>query len=272
MSIEQCRRRFAWACQHLELLNSSLAPLREAYAYPPLRVEHKDGGCRRQWALDPDADLPPVDPALGLIFGDCLHNFRATLDNLIYSLSELHCRRLLTPDEANRPFFPIAGYKTDFRKARRRGAIAYLPARVQARVQRLQPYKTEEEPEWHPLSILRELSDRDKHRFALIGIGTPSHHSYVYEPGVQGRYIANILEPGTPFFELVVPPHLAKVDMQVNLSFAISLKEPARLRGRDAYYWLNDIRACISDAVFPELEVDPILTDSSVNPSFAKVY
>jgi hypothetical protein len=138
-----------------------MAPLRESYGNLAVTVEIKKGGQVRDYTI---GDVPEVPRELGLIVGDCLHNLRATLDNLAYSIA-VDNNATLTSDERRACAFPLAERRRDFRASRKeRGTIAKLPARAQATIQALQPFKAGHDAEREPLAILRQLSDLDKHR------------------------------------------------------------------------------------------------------------
>jgi hypothetical protein len=227
-----------------------MAPIREAYAHPPITVERKQSGEVRDCKI---GDVPPVPRELGLIFGDCLHNFRAVLDNLAFTIATDNNERL-TSEERRANNFPLCEKRNEFREARCKGAIAKLPVRAQATVQRLQPYKAGKEAQWEPLAILRKLSDIDKHRsIPVVAWSAQGVGQIVQEPKCKSIWLAHELAPNTKFFRLRVPRQHADMYMELYFSFAVSLQQPHELRGRDIWFWLNDIRGAILNKVLSAL-------------------
>src|SRR5208282_4874521 len=79
---------------------------------------------------------PP--PIVSQILGDCLHNFRATLDHLVHALA-LKNRLTLTDAEAIQVAFPIFRCKLGF-QSRGMGKIKHISGEAQTIINRLQPY------------------------------------------------------------------------------------------------------------------------------------
>jgi hypothetical protein len=220
-------------------------------------VKREQGGQVRIYGV---GNIEPVPPELGLIFGDCLHNFRAALDNLVFAIAVDNNPNGLTRDESRACKFPIAEKRGLFRESRHKGSIAKLPVRAQATVQQLQPYKTGKHPEGEPLAILKKLSDLDKHRFVPMVAWAPQTiarvtggSGFTPPPPVEATWLTHELVPNTDFLRLTVAPEHAEVQMEVKFLFCISLQEPAELAGRDAWYWLYDIREAIARKVYPSL-------------------
>jgi hypothetical protein len=105
-------------------------------------------------------------PVILTLIGDCLYNFRSSLDHLVHALAVEHMKRPLTDAESIITAFPIfkdlAGFK---KKGARR--IRYLAPRAQAVIERLQPYHAAN-PTSHPLWFLNQLNNIDKHRRLLV--------------------------------------------------------------------------------------------------------
>jgi hypothetical protein len=131
--------------------------------------------------------LPSGD--LSVILGDCVHNYRCVLDHLIWDLSVRHSRG--QPVRPTSIGFPISG---DATKYTRQGLHAVAPA-VAAEVERLQPYHSGQNTRSHPLWMLRELSNIDKHR----SIHIVNHHARTVHvsvtPQIRGTQI-DIAGPG----------------------------------------------------------------------------
>lgn len=102
---------------------------------------------------------------IGVILGDCIHNLRSVLDYLICYLVAKNGGTINTATQ-----FPIL----DYRPKDKRGHP--LPPKVHGGVapnvltviDSLQPYTSGENASLHPLSILKHLSNTDKHRMLHI--------------------------------------------------------------------------------------------------------
>lgn len=103
---------------------------------------------------------PPL--RLSTLVGDCVHNSRSALDNLICALA-----RIKKPaHKCHGIGYPICMKRDDFLKSTIRKAI---PMRALTLIERLQPYNGGNlPPHAHPLAILNQLSNRDKHRAIAI--------------------------------------------------------------------------------------------------------
>lgn len=133
----------------------------EAYlATQPIQIrEHhdRDGATRHiQWIATTSND-PPTE--LGLIVGDWAQNVRAALDYIVYEL----VRRETGDDDPRWTQFPIAVDAARYagqEQSRLRGAPDWsLPV-----FRALQPYNDGTDAAYHPLAVLADISNRDKHR------------------------------------------------------------------------------------------------------------
>lgn len=128
-----CRLKLQQAWRHLQVLDTEVKRI-----------------------LDSDKAEPPL--YLGVIVGDFLHNLRCELDHLIWQLV------LLNGGEPTRHHqFPISDTQADFEGHKQRRLAGLVPEQIAA-VEELQPYRIDEEARWHPLAVLRDLSNIDKHQ------------------------------------------------------------------------------------------------------------
>jgi hypothetical protein len=97
----------------------------------------------------------------GVILGDCVHNLRSALDHLICQLTMLNGGTVVDCAQTQ---YPIASKsEAQFeRMADRR--IPGLTPKQRAIVKMTQPYQAGNGVESHPLHVLAELSNADKHR------------------------------------------------------------------------------------------------------------
>lgn len=156
--LDGARAKVARATEHLGILESEV----EAHlGSDPIRVENRDerddqGRRLIRWVAIPTT-APPL--RLGLIVGDWANNLRAALDYTVYEL----VRRETGEDDPRRTQFPIvveSGQYADQTRSRLRGAPAWsLPV-----FEGLQPFNDGADARDHPLAILADISNRDKHR------------------------------------------------------------------------------------------------------------
>jgi len=105
---------------------------------------------------------PPVE--LALVFGDALHNLRASLDYMARGLVIANGGDPIDRGGARSTAFPI-------RKVRPEQPISIFPGISPAardQLEAVQPFSSDD-PARHPLAILDELENRDKHRLLNVG-------------------------------------------------------------------------------------------------------
>lgn len=103
--------------------------------------------------------ITPPPLRFGVILGDCVHNLRCVLDHTMWQVTLLDGG---TPNGETQ--FPIAVQcEEQFeRMARRR--IPSLSSRHREIVKKVQPYHWGDQARTHPLAVLADLSNTDKHR------------------------------------------------------------------------------------------------------------
>lgn len=142
----------------------------------------------------------------GMVLGDFVHNLRSALDHLVWQLTIV--RDGSPPDPIPRHSaweaaqFPILSNPSDWLRVDRKGArkgrpsvqtgmgrVERVPPLAQTRIKRLQPFATRQ-PERHPLWVLAELSNIDKHRFPhLVGfVARPPKITYPAASNVELVY------------------------------------------------------------------------------------
>jgi hypothetical protein len=156
---------------------------------------------------------PPQD--WGIIIGDIAHNLRSALDQLVWQLA---CTQTATPfDKTAFPIFDV------FTKYRDNGRIVIqnLTPRQKTLVRRLQPYHRGNRAIEHPLWLLQNINNTDKHRviqtigavFDVRGLGFGNLWGFdLYNMNVYG---GQRLEEGAPIadFTLVQTAPDARMDM-----------------------------------------------------------
>jgi len=186
---EKCHR----AREHLETL------------YAESRAEERTIGVRTEF--DPHDDmcsfvvetLPEAKLRWSVIVGDVVYNLRSALDQAV-------CAAVIVNGgdcEAPPSQFPITTRRKLWRDPRTRRMVSQLPRKQRAIVRRSQPYKASGGPVGHPLAILQEWSNRDKHRLPnLMFVGIDAEASTAAIIGVDAishttMFTADPLEIGT---------------------------------------------------------------------------
>ncbi len=246
MSLEEVLLRLRWAEEQLMTLESDFAVLRSADLSPP-SVEVKEGGKVREYSV---ADMPEISSDLGLRLGDCIHNFRATLDNLAFTIASENNPGGLSSAERRAVSFPITDQRAAFRQASTRDAIAKMPRRAQACIQRLQPFKYGTEAQTHPLFILRQLSNLDKHRSIPVVRWTARHPLVSPEiPSARVTPLAEELVPNTKFLRITLPREYADVKIEVSSWILVTIRSRAVPEVMEAEDWLDEIEDWVKRAI-----------------------
>lgn len=148
--------------EHLHALKSEVARFREIEPYE--EIKDRDS--------DPDALLLTIkarsfpQARWSVLIGDFIHNLRSALDLLANQLVKAADNEPITEGRSSdRTQFPILNIRPDANRKKKgkaviRGGVSESAAAI---VDALQPY-TWDDPTLHPLAIIREMSNKDKHR------------------------------------------------------------------------------------------------------------
>jgi hypothetical protein len=160
--------KIEWAAQHLQRLHAEIGRyLNGEQGITPLRNHQADG----ETILFEIPNLGTPPEALSLVVGDILHNLRSALDYLAWQLVLANGG---TPNEHTQ--FPIHDSRlTSSGKSRAVQIAGGVGAAVIPLLEGLQPYLHAHSAKSHPLSILKRLSNIDKHRrlHVVRGATTP---------------------------------------------------------------------------------------------------
>lgn len=97
----------------------------------------------------------------------CVNDGRSALDNLITRLAHDHGA---TSEQLRKTAFPVAMTPREWKNALRRD-LGPLPEAIVARVSNVQPFASKEpSAPPHPLTLLKELWNADKHRFSFSAV------------------------------------------------------------------------------------------------------
>jgi len=209
--------------------------------------------------------VPALPPAVGVRLGDALHNFRSSLDHLVWQLAVLN-----TPEPFDKTQFPIADTPEEF--SRQGWRIPDLRDEHRNLVEHFQPYNRGGDAS--PLEQLRDLSNTDKHRVinpmlvtpTLVGIDFTASNCTVEEVTPLSGYA---LQVGTAFARIRVPPECT--DPRVQMSG--HLIPDVMLDSQSSLELLRRIGAeivMIAQEAERDLEPRPLLTRSPRRwPSFS---
>jgi hypothetical protein len=177
--LEGVREKVGRAQLHLVDLNSrAMSTMNTKGEIIPPKVEVNDKG-RVQRTTFRYPKPRPLDPTLGLIVGDCIHNLRSCLDHLVYQLAILNGAG---PDAASKTSFPIYLRQKVFQDVIADKVAPFVHATAIAEIEKLQPYKTLD-PENCTLWKLSQLDNIDKHRLLLVVAQEFRLHSYTITVG-----------------------------------------------------------------------------------------
>jgi hypothetical protein len=158
------------ADEHLEVLVRDVRRFKESKPYRVIHEIDPQTGERLIHAVP----LHDPDPGLSLVLGDLVHNLSAVLDHAVYGLSVLEARRPLTRREQESIGFPISTDSIAFAKAAPT-RLRFLDDGPRSVIEAAQPFHGPSEAARlnHPLAVLREMSNADKHRTLLLVTGQP---------------------------------------------------------------------------------------------------
>lgn len=165
------RSKLKWAENHIRLLNEQTAVYTLSDAYSIDTMYHSNPP---RYEVKVVTQASRDDPPLSLVLGDALHNLRAGLDHLAWSLVLVSGK---TPSADHpRTQFPIytdrmTGVDPKKGNVRQVTINPGVTRRAETIIERAQPYNRPDDPTRHPLAILSHLSNIDKHRFLPLTQG-----------------------------------------------------------------------------------------------------
>lgn len=162
-------RKVTRAKEHFDTLRGEIEAFsgRDPYGWWTESEDYADE--EREYTVFAEVREEP-DPRWGLIAGDVIQNLRASLDQLVWGISDRKVRNHLTA-------FPIYWPKRKFRVGAP-ARIAGVSAPARALIERSQPYHWGARASDHPLAVLKTLSNLDKHQ-ALLPVSLARRHEYV---------------------------------------------------------------------------------------------
>ena len=191
--------------KHLAALDEALEWFNKDVANELVTEKDADSG----WYFLKTLDVPSPPDDLGILIGDCLHNARSALDHLAWQLVNFPTSQGPDPEPAeDRIEFPIFLCERKYRDVWR-NKIGGIDPKGLTVLENLQPWAIpdEEKRPTHPLWLLYELSNWDKHR-VLHTTANQLRHSGFLNPELLKE--AETLPPG----ELKSNTPLARVCMK----------------------------------------------------------
>jgi hypothetical protein len=163
------REKLKRALFHFKALHAEVP---EWLAQAPIAFDMESNETSTEFLIRMRVEREITTPFLSwtLMIGDCISNTRAALDHMVYATA-IADSGTNPPPMANSLAFPIVDNPRDFDfKDRRLGSLS---DRVKAAIESVQPYHRRDETFAPLLSILRELSNADKHRLIKLAFVAP---------------------------------------------------------------------------------------------------
>jgi len=146
-----------------ELAAAFDSAVKDYYLPAPFQIRHDYDEQRGHlvWRL---VNCKPPSLRLGVLVGEVVHHLRSALDHAVFQLIESNGK---TP--GNKSGFPIFSDVKGYRSKRRK-MIRGVSAAAEARIELLQPFHKGAAFREHPLWILQNLNNTDKHRLLAITV------------------------------------------------------------------------------------------------------
>lgn len=199
------------------------------------------------------------DERIGVILGDCIHNLRSALDHLTCCLVEKNGGTITTTTQ-----FPILNVRPTNKTGQLLGPNigGGVAPNVLTVIDLLQPYIRGNDAPRHPLSILRSLSNADKHRLLHITAAyLASPHCRIILP--DGRVLENkssirVAYHETPLSAIRFPEGFditlyGKVQVEAEGSAFVGIKEPDTWNDIPVTLLLNEICEFVRGVVVARL-------------------
>ncbi|MCZ7587694.1 MAG: hypothetical protein M5U27_02285 [Gaiella sp.] len=224
--------------EHLDAIDAEIGRYIKSHPYIPVREYH------------PEPSRPDVvglriieapRPELALTVGDYLYNVRSALDHLAWQLVIAN-----NGEPTNRTEFPI--FKDSRTYENRVGEkVSGMHPMAAAFIEGLQPYNRRDGSLDHPLWLLHDLCNIDKHQTTLLA-GTWVSEAIEFRLNLPSHADAQVF-----FFPLDrhLPPD--QVEMYAERALQVTLAEPERLRDRPIVGLLQQSLDFVRKTVLPGL-------------------
>jgi hypothetical protein len=223
--------------EHLDALDARIGAYFARKPYASVREYDPQHGARLAGIRI--TERPPAD--LALVIGDYLHNLRSALDHLAWQL-------VIASDgkPSKRTEFPIYKNAAVYKKRTSGTAIHPLVSPdIGVLVESVQPYHEGDRALLHPLWVLHELSNIDKHRtlhLTSMWVRRGEHFT------LGGR--ANTDEI---LFFFRGTPNQSEMDVEIQSALSITLLEPTHLMGTRVMATLQEPLKFVREMILPGL-------------------
>jgi hypothetical protein len=249
--LDGARAKLARAAEHLDVFE------RDVLSYigtSPVQIDQRDdpeGELRRiRWIASASRDPPET---LGLVVGDWANNTRAALDYIVFEI----VRKETGNADPRWTQFPITTAEADYP---RRAAQQLRDASPWALpvFDGLQPFHDGADAAFHPLAVLMDISNKDKHRL----VHTTAMQFAGSQARLSGTSLLQIREltqnPGTVTGERVILDALIKTNgndfaIELNVQVTVAL-ERFEFPAVDLLYGITDEVAAIVEWFSPALD------------------
>lgn len=227
--------RLKWSWDHMERLKLAMVQHGVAYHWAAVPHVQTQTGKYIDFVVD---GVTPLPDHFKFLIGDCIHSLRASLDNLIY----LFC-------PTDRSEFLIC--KTRDHWKRNAWKIKALPKDPYKALYDLQPFNMQDRinPSGHPLVILNDLWNADKHRSPHVATGVTDTAWIDYgDAEIWPIYNSGPLDLGSVIARvwLISEP---EPDLIPDFSFDVVFDPLGPGRGWAAYPYLADLHHTVGDIV-----------------------
>lgn len=240
------------AREHLETLDDAIKWWLEAHS--DLVREEIDPETGEHVITVEPALVAPADD-IALIAADCVHNLRAALDQLVYSLSWAYTAGPLPKSVAQGCEFPVYGPRAPTSRDLKKRIGAIHPD-AQTIIKGLQPHERGDAFPSEKLWVLDQLWNLDKHR--TLPLVVFAHQATVFgkQPGeiieIPGEMTLSVVGPVRSKAEAMrfsgVGPH-HNVDMKSTIELDIAFGQGTPAKGEPVIELLTGLIAYVSDDV-----------------------
>jgi len=174
--------------------------------------------------------VDPIDPALPLMIGDCIHNLRSALDHLVHRLALLNGA---ASKSVEKTFFPIYLTPSEFDERVKKLLKPFVSDSAFAEIKKSQPYTAYDVPKEADIWILHKLDIIDKHRLLLVARDQFAVGGFTFSYGGLSPFQQVIPEPkwkpmedGAEMIRFHVsggPPGEVKVNMKIEATRTVQL-------------------------------------------------
>lgn len=188
-----CVLKIGRAEEHTKTIQDEISSWRDSCPY---HVTAQSNPERTRLSIVLGIDNAPAIQRWSLVAGDCIHNLRSALDNLIYIVS-LHESNTDPPPAEKELGFPIANSPAEFSKKWCQRQIRTLSAPVRAKIEAMQPYNRPHKELPPLLMLLQELDNANKHRLLQVAVAQVARgefKNFRCEGGKPLELIANMGE------------------------------------------------------------------------------